>query len=84
MAESVDATDLKSVDLRSCRFKSGCPHHFPDIFFENENRSCESISGKIVLDLPHAAQRLRPGGQSPTAGLPLYGFKLVMFDRAQG
>jgi hypothetical protein len=42
-----------------------------------------------VLDLPHAAQRLRPGGQSPTAGLPLYGFELKIcflfaMDRAQG
>tara|TARA_X000000950_G_scaffold25245_1_gene27036 strand:+ start:9334 stop:9522 length:189 start_codon:yes stop_codon:yes gene_type:complete len=41
-----------------------------------QNRSSESILGKLLSDLPHAAQRLRPGEQSPTAGLPLYGFEL--------
>ena len=33
-----------------------------------------------MFDLPHAAQRLRRGGQSPAAGLPLYGFEFGAGD----
>ena len=52
---------------------------------QNLHRSGGSILGKIVFDTPHAARRLRPGGQSPAAGLPLHGFEpLDSVDQKSG